>query len=242
MYASPAPSREITAHVKEAPWIRNTVQYHAGQSPPRRGADSTNHRVVTWQSPPPFSWPARGRVPWCQVSALGTPFHCYLCLNRGRLVTWVSQARTTQAGAAPVLGRDGMCPQPPRSARGEDQRSLFRHCAGQDAGCARPEPTQTARRHAGWCVFGGRGWEGCGEGVRGEPRRQSFVKLSRSINDKNSSFAQIGYLSFQRHMTMATHVRGRVDEIFDLCIEINNRTGDVGVRITVFNPTCAITQ
>ena len=41
---------------------------------------------------------------------------------------------------------------------------------------------------------------GCGEGVRGEPRRQSFVKLSRSINDKNSSFAQIGYLSFQRHI------------------------------------------
>ena len=88
---------------------------------------------------------------------------------RGRLVTWVSQARTTQAGAAPVLGRDGMCPQPPRSARGEDQRSLFRHCAGQGAGCARPEPTQTARRHAGWvCVWGmwGGGERDVGRGER----------------------------------------------------------------------------
>ena len=167
MYASPAPSREITAHVKEAPWIRNTVQYHAGQSPPRRGADSTNHRVVTWQSPPP----SRGRLvagcpgvksqPWVlrSIATYVKPWPA-----RGRLVTWVSQARTTQAGAAPVLGRDGMCPQPPRSARGEDQRSLFRHCAGQDAGCARPEPTQTARRHAGWCVFGGGGERDVGRG------------------------------------------------------------------------------
>ena len=184
--------------VKEAPWVQNTVQYHASQSPPRRGADSTNHRVATWQSAPP----SRGRfVAGCQVSArvlrsIATYVNPWP--GRGRLVTGY-QARTTSRPAGRLAGRrswegmEGMCPQPEARTNAHCSvtapvRYLRRMC--EDLNLRR----QRGGTPVGLCVGG------CGEGVGGEPRRQSFVKLSRSINDKKASFGQIGYLSFPRHI------------------------------------------
>ena len=89
--------------VKQAPWIQNTVQYHAGQSPPRRGADSTNHRVATWQSAPP----SRGRfVAGCPGVKSRPEYSVPLLpmLTRGRLVTG-DQARTTSRPAGRLAGR-----------------------------------------------------------------------------------------------------------------------------------------
>ena len=193
--------------VKEAPWIQNTVQYHAGQSPPRRGANSTNHRVATWQSAPP----SRGRsVAGCPGVKSHPEYSVPLIpmLTRGRAVVgWLPGIRTGPPAGRPAgwlsagPGKGwNVSPAPATSLRRGPTLivpSLRR--AGQipTPDVRRPEPTQTARWHAGWCVCGG-----CGEGLRGEPRRQSIVKLSRSINDKKASFAQIGYLSFPRQIRL----------------------------------------
>ena len=146
------------------------MQYHAGQSPPRRGADSTNHRVATWQS----ASPSRGRfVAGCPgvKSRPEYSFHCPPMLTRGRAVVgWLPGIRPGPPKRAPRWSWEGMEWVP--SLRNQPEARTNAHCSVT-------APVRYLRRmcedlnlrrqrggHAGWCVCGG-----CGEGVRGEPRR-----------------------------------------------------------------------
>ena len=125
----------------------------------------------------PFSWPVRGRVPWCQVSSwvlrsIATYVNPWP--GRGRLVTGY-QDRTTSRPAGRLAERrcwEGMECVP--SPRDQPEARTNAHCSVtaparylrrmcEDLNLQRGV---TARWHAGWCVCGG-----CGEGLRGEPRR-----------------------------------------------------------------------
>ena len=149
---------------------------------PRGWLDQSPSGDLTVHSP--FSWPARGRVPWCQASAwvlrsIATYVNPWP--GRGRLVTGY-QDRTTSRPAGRLAERrswEGMeCVPSPRNqpeARTNAHCSVtapVRYVPTPEQAPEHPEPTQTARRHAGWSVGGG----GCGEGW--EVNREDKVLLN----------------------------------------------------------------